>query len=320
MSSKMITRRIVFVAMAAALLAGGLAGCRSSRRPAQAQPQAAQPAPQTTYPSYGPSQAPTTVTQVPSRPPPPSGPMVSPQPGASRVISRVPVPAPSLSGSPDGSSMGAPSAFPPSMPTAPAIVRTDPTPVIHDGASTTAEVDNRIDVLQQQIAALKNKLETPVVAEVDAGPALAVGGQEDARAAAFASTLRSRISGEVVHTGNVVVVRLEDAFRSGSDTLKKDPSLVATLLHTAEALQSAGPREVLVVGHTDSDPIKRSKWPSNKALSEARAQRVAAELSRRGVPAGALEVIGEGASQPLVPDNTKANKAKNRRVEVHVRF
>lgn len=316
----MSSRKFVFAALAAALLVAGLTGCRSTRRTAQAQPQAAQPAPSTAYPSYGPSQAPTVIAQSPSRPAPPSGPVYSSPGTPNRTVRPMPSPNQGLLGSPDGDYMGAPG--PANGGASSVVVRPSSgamaVPSIIDGAEQVAKVDGQIDDLRRQLDELRNTLDEPEV--VPEAPVAGFAGDVDGRAAAFASTLRSRVSGEVVHTGNVVIVRLEDAFQSGSDQLKKDPTLVATLLHTAEALQSAGAREVLVVGHTDSDPIKRSKWPSNKVLSEARAQRVAAELSRRGVPAGSLEVIGEGSNQPLVPDNTKANKAKNRRVEVHVRF
>jgi flagellar motor protein MotB len=311
----MDSKKLFAVAIVAALLVGGLAGCRSRRPAAPSNPQAAQPAPQTVYPSYGPSQGPSSTARIP---PPPNAPDDWTSGGSSSMaVPPAPVPEPYLSGSPDG--MGEADPFP-SARVAPAgggaVVRTDPTPVIHDSARSSALLDNQIETLKGRIADIEDDLRAPEPAVEPQG-----GGGADGRAAALAQQLRNRISSEVVQNGNVVVVRLEDAFRSGSDQLKKDPALVATLLHTAEALQSAGARAVLVVGHTDADPIKKSKWSSNKALSEARAQRVAAELSRRGVPAGALEVVGEGASQPLVPhERTKADKARNRRVEVHVQF
>ncbi len=67
---------------------------------------------------------------------------------------------------------------------------------------------------------------------------------------------------------------------------------------------------VRVEGHTDSDPIKKSKWKSNEQLSQARADAVREYLMKKGISAGRLEAVGYGASRP------KATKAASRRVEI----
>jgi flagellar motor protein MotB len=69
---------------------------------------------------------------------------------------------------------------------------------------------------------------------------------------------------------------------------------------------------IRIEGHTDSDPIKRSKWSSNDALSQARADAVKKYLVSKGVSASRLESIGYGSSQP------KGTKATSRRVEIVV--
>jgi outer membrane protein OmpA-like peptidoglycan-associated protein len=40
-------------------------------------------------------------------------------------------------------------------------------------------------------------------------------------------------------------------------------------------------------------------------------------LVKKGVPEGRVEAVGMGADKPLVPNIGPANKAKNRRVELH---
>lgn len=67
---------------------------------------------------------------------------------------------------------------------------------------------------------------------------------------------------------------------------------------------------IRVEGHTDSDPIRRSKWASNDALSQARADAVKSYLSKAGVPTSKMESIGYGSSKP------KSSKAASRRVEI----
>lgn len=67
---------------------------------------------------------------------------------------------------------------------------------------------------------------------------------------------------------------------------------------------------IRVEGHTDTDPIRKSKWASNEALSEARANSVREYMIQRGIPASRIETAGMGSSQP------KSTKKASRRVEI----
>ncbi len=69
-------------------------------------------------------------------------------------------------------------------------------------------------------------------------------------------------------------------------------------------------RKVRIEGHTDN----RGAPDKNLALSKARAASVLNYLTKSGVDALRLESEGYGASQPLVPNLTPANRARNRRV------
>ena len=71
-------------------------------------------------------------------------------------------------------------------------------------------------------------------------------------------------------------------------------------------------------GHTDSDPIKHSKWASNQELSKARAEAVRKYLLDKGVDASHVAAEGLGDSKPKDAGTTAAAKAKNRRVEIVV--
>ncbi len=100
-------------------------------------------------------------------------------------------------------------------------------------------------------------------------------------------------------------------FASGQAVIKSDAKKqldkIAKILNTRYANQS-----VRIEGHTDGDPIKRSKWGSNQALSEARAEAVKKYLSTKGVKSNRVSTAGMGAAQP------KASKAASRRVEIVV--
>jgi flagellar motor protein MotB len=75
---------------------------------------------------------------------------------------------------------------------------------------------------------------------------------------------------------------------------------------------------VLVEGHTDSDPIRKSDWGTNENLSRARAAAVETLLTNSGVPATNVTTEGLGARQPLAQGSTKRAKSRNRRVEIFI--
>ena len=80
----------------------------------------------------------------------------------------------------------------------------------------------------------------------------------------------------------------------------------------AEEFRTTGSARIDVTGFTDT-----SGSPAyNLRLSERRAQMVAAELERLGVPAADLVVIGRGQEDLRVPTADNVREAGNRRVEI----
>jgi outer membrane protein OmpA-like peptidoglycan-associated protein len=69
---------------------------------------------------------------------------------------------------------------------------------------------------------------------------------------------------------------------------------------------------ILVSGYTDTSGSPRY----NQALSVRRAEAVAAELVRDGVPRGALSIRGYGGTRLLVPTGANVREPQNRRVEI----
>ncbi len=80
--------------------------------------------------------------------------------------------------------------------------------------------------------------------------------------------------------------------------------------------ETEGIDQIRVDGHTDSDPIRRSGFRSNEHLSLERAKTVQLFLVKLGLPREKLSVRGYGASNPVAPNDSTKNKAKNRRVEL----
>lgn len=116
-----------------------------------------------------------------------------------------------------------------------------------------------------------------------------------------------------------ITVTLPNAilFSPGKASLKKSTS--AELDHIRSVLQQeyAG-RQIDVVGHTDSDPIKKSKWKDNWELSAQRALTVLRYLVSRGIPDENIREIGCGESLPIASNATASGKGRNRRVEIVV--
>jgi len=74
---------------------------------------------------------------------------------------------------------------------------------------------------------------------------------------------------------------------------------------------------VRVEGHTDNVPIHTARFPSNWELSIARAVSVVKYFADAGnINPQRLSAVGYGATRPLVPNNSPANRTKNRRVEI----
>lgn len=71
------------------------------------------------------------------------------------------------------------------------------------------------------------------------------------------------------------------------------------------------PFNIEIAGHTDSD----GDASYNQRLSQQRADAVKTYLVSKGVPENTMNAVGFGETQPIVENDTAANKALNRRIE-----
>ncbi len=101
-------------------------------------------------------------------------------------------------------------------------------------------------------------------------------------------------------------------FDTGSADLAAD---VGPVLDLMAALITARPEwSLYITGHTDNV----GGDVANLDLSLRRASAVRDEMLARGVPEGQLGVLGAGARQPQVANDTEANRAQNRRIEFEI--
>lgn len=108
----------------------------------------------------------------------------------------------------------------------------------------------------------------------------------------------------------------EATFLSGSADLKPQMEKVLTTL--ADSLRGLN-LSFVVNGHTDDVPINSLKFRSNWDLSGARAASVASVFQMYGgFNTTQLEIVGHADGEPLVPNDSKENRERNRRIEVFI--
>jgi type VI secretion system protein ImpK len=111
---------------------------------------------------------------------------------------------------------------------------------------------------------------------------------------------------------SIVVIKGEGFFDAGSASLSNQ---AAGVLDRIEKALAATPGQVLVTGHTDNQPIRSLKFPSNWHLSQDRAAAVKSQLARSIKPER-LRAEGRADSEPVGDNATPAGRAANRRVEI----
>lgn len=110
-----------------------------------------------------------------------------------------------------------------------------------------------------------------------------------------------------------VTIQGDNLFDSGSASVN---STVITLLRRiAESLnQLKG--QVMITGHSDNQPIKSIRYPSNWHLSKARAEAVAAVIKETLSSPDRILIEGKSDIEPVDSNSTKEGRAKNRRVVI----
>ena len=102
------------------------------------------------------------------------------------------------------------------------------------------------------------------------------------------------------------------SFDTGSARIK--PNFQPILNSFATSLLNNPGTQVTIIGHTDSTGTDAV----NNPLSFNRAGSTRDYLVSRGVPYQRIQVDGRGSYQPVAPNDTPANRARNRRVEIFV--
>ena len=107
---------------------------------------------------------------------------------------------------------------------------------------------------------------------------------------------------------------LEQPVQFASGQYRASRHAYKRLRHIAKRLANCDFSKIVIEGHSD----KNGNEHLNKQLSSKRAVHIGHLLVRFGVQHYKLKAIGFGASRPLAPNDSAANRARNRRITIRL--
>ncbi len=117
---------------------------------------------------------------------------------------------------------------------------------------------------------------------------------------------------EVVRNGDQLELRMPSDVTFAVNESSIQSQFYPILNDVVETLIAYPSTAIDIVGHADSDGTEAY----NQTLSERRAGSVRDYLASRGVQPVRMIASGRGETDPLVPNTSPENKAKNRRVQI----
>jgi chemotaxis protein MotB len=123
---------------------------------------------------------------------------------------------------------------------------------------------------------------------------------------------------EIVNINGRLVIKLKAAILFSPGKVRVRSKGKKALKEIAQVLKKIHGRHFQVAGHTDNDPIKRSRYKDNWQLSALRSVNVLRVLKKAGVPGKMLSASGYAEFQPLIKNITSENKKFNRRIEIQI--
>lgn len=147
----------------------------------------------------------------------------------------------------------------------------------------------------------------------------AVGGAAGTAIGAYmdkqARELDEELEGATVErVGEGIRVTFDSGILFGFDSYELTPQARENIRNMSETLQKYPDTNILIEGHTDN--VGRENY--NQRLSERRASAVADYTVGLGVDRSRIQTRGYGEEQPVADNDTEANRAQNRRVEVAI--
>lgn len=146
--------------------------------------------------------------------------------------------------------------------------------------------------------------------------------QAEIDAARLSMALKEEVAAGMIQietTGATITIRIREKGSFPSGSARFDPAFRDVIARLRKSLQDID-GTIAVAGHTDNIPIKTARFRSNWELSSARAVSVVhALLDKNELDPVRFVIEGHGDAHPLVENDTRENRAKNRRVEITIR-
>jgi outer membrane protein OmpA-like peptidoglycan-associated protein len=130
-----------------------------------------------------------------------------------------------------------------------------------------------------------------------------------------AKEIQQNVAGaEITRVGEGLVVTFDSGLLFDFDSDQLREASKTNLGNLANSLSKFGDSKLLLVGHTDD----KGSDEYNLDLSRRRAAAVSSYLISRGVPSARIATSGRGETEPVAPNDSDADRQKNRRVEVAI--
>ena len=125
---------------------------------------------------------------------------------------------------------------------------------------------------------------------------------------------QNNLSVDDISGGVRIIVFGSQLFKPSTAKLTRQKEI--TIANIISVLKNI-PGFIQITGHTDDVPIRTLQFPSNWELSSKRADEIVT-IFQQHLPD--REIVGEGVadSAPIVPNNSKENRAINRRIEINL--
>jgi len=120
---------------------------------------------------------------------------------------------------------------------------------------------------------------------------------------------------EVFNEGDVVIIRIKGKLLFASGQAKLNSAALPIFNKILKVFIEYPDYNIRIEGHTDNIPIKTLQFPSNWELSAIRSTTVLRYFIEQEINPARLTATGYGDLLPLVENDSKINRAKNRRVE-----
>lgn len=166
--------------------------------------------------------------------------------------------------------------------------------------------------LSQQTSSINTRIQALNIPEIASTPTQNV--------TLLAPYLRNEIASGLIQVKEIpgkttITILGDELFTSGSDKIQD--RFYPVLASVSQALNNVK-GQIIVSGYTDDQPINSPVYPSNWHLSQGRADAVKTILLNYIKDETRVRSEGKGADNPVVPNDSPTNRAKNRRVEIIV--